>query len=284
MECPSAEVSVEQQESVDAAPASPEPAESAPSAPASPPTAPPPAVASSLRQRPTTTFSSSAEAAPFKLRATSSPAGASSSESAPGSDDGFDSDGEGGALPQQGWSSFPGFLVAQLGLGSGAAEAEAEAEANADDKRAGVYNFLAVPLCLEPMLLFGYVTCLDCFLQLFTFLPLRVLGALWSLARRRRLSAAQSCDMLRLLIIAAVSYMLLRIDMSQAYHSVRNQALLKLYVIFNVLEIFDKLFTSFGQDILDSLYEAAARKRRWHGGLVRAAATWWAGGLGDVGW
>ena len=41
--------------------------------------------------------------------------------------------------------------------------------------------------------------------------------------------------------------MLLRIDMSQAYHSVRNQAMLKLYVIFNLLEIFDKLCASFGQ-------------------------------------
>ena len=33
----------------------------------------------------------------------------------------------------------------------------------------------------------------------------------------------------------------------QAYHSVRGQAVIKLYVVFNVLEIFDKLCASFGQ-------------------------------------
>ena len=49
---------------------------------------------------------------------------------------------------------------------------------------------------------------------------------------------------------------------------VRNQATLKLYVIFNVLEIFDKLCASFGQDILDSLYASAGGRRRWRGGLA----------------
>jgi len=156
-------------------------------------------------------------------------------------------------------SSFSGYIASQMGRDDGS---ETGGEDGVAAKRAGVYNFLQVPLSLEPMLCFGYLTCLDCFLQLFTFLPLRVLYGAWSLARRRRLSATQSCDVMRGLMIVVVSYLLLGIDMSQAYHSVRNQAMLKLYVIFNVLEIFDKLCASFGQDILESLYDAAARRRR----------------------
>ena len=38
-----------------------------------------------------------------------------------------------------------------------------------------------------------------------------------------------------------------RLASPQAYHSVRGQAVIKLYVVFNVLEIFDKLCASFGQ-------------------------------------
>jgi hypothetical protein len=56
--------------------------------------------------------------------------------------------------------------------------------------------------------------------------------------------------------------------MSHAYHSVRNQAMLKLYVIFNLLEVFDKLCASFGQDILDSLDASVGSRRRWRGGLA----------------
>ena len=75
-------------------------------------------------------------------------------------------------------------------------------------------------------------------------------------------------DELRAVLIAAVSLLLLKIDTSHTYHSVRNQAMLKLYVIFNLLEVFDKLCASFGQDILESLFESAQRPRRWRGGLA----------------
>ena len=37
--------------------------------------------------------------------------------------------------------------------------------------------------------------------------------------------------------------------------------MIKLYVIFNMLEIFDKLCTSFGQDILEALYSGTLHNR-----------------------
>jgi hypothetical protein len=43
-------------------------------------------------------------------------------------------------------------------------------------------------------------------------------------------------------------------DISMIYHHVRNQALIKLYVIFNMLDIADKLCTSMGQDAITTIH------------------------------
>ena len=55
-------------------------------------------------------------------------------------------------------------MAGQFGVGP-----DSDAKEHADDEpvslwRSGVYNFLQVPCNLEPMLSFGFVTCLDCFL------------------------------------------------------------------------------------------------------------------------
>ena len=171
-------------------------------------------------------------------------------------------------------SSLTSFITRALD-GGGSSSTEAERAENDDDddikaaklRRAGIYNFMQVPWNLEPLMLLGYLACLDCFLSYVTFTPLRVISGLISFMRGKWLTRAQSCDLLRSALIFTVSTLLLKVDMSHTYHSVRNQAMLKLYVIFNVLEIFDKLCASFGQDILDSLDSAGGRRRRWRGGL-----------------
>ena len=169
--------------------------------------------------------------------------------------------------PPQPAPSFASFLSRSVvglsePLPSSAADDDVKAGGSGSDDddatRAGIYNFLQVPFNLEPLLLLGYVTCLDCFLQLVTFLPLRVLGALLRALRGHRLTRNQSRHVVRFVLVLSVSSVLLKVDMSHAYHSVRNQATLKLYVIFNVLEIFDKLCGSFGQDILDALDASAS--------------------------
>lgn len=54
-----------------------------------------------------------------------------------------------------------------------------------------------------------------------------------------------------LLVFGAVA--LQAFDTSRIYHSIRGQSVIKLYVVFNVIEIFDRLCSSFGVDVLDSL-------------------------------
>eukprot|EP01114_Cavostelium_apophysatum_P023622 TRINITY_DN8958_c0_g1_i1.p1 TRINITY_DN8958_c0_g1~~TRINITY_DN8958_c0_g1_i1.p1 ORF type:complete len:616 (+),score=128.94 TRINITY_DN8958_c0_g1_i1:103-1950(+) len=127
------------------------------------------------------------------------------------------------------------------------------------DKREEVYNFIQVPFYLETMILYGVLLCFDVFLFLFTFLPIRVIRAAIMLvlslfSSRWKLSKDQYWDLLRALIMTITTVALLYIDTSRLYHYIRGQAILKLYVIFNVLEIFDKLCCSIGLDIFDALF------------------------------
>lgn len=124
-----------------------------------------------------------------------------------------------------------------------------------------VSNFLNIPVAIEKIIGFGFVLCLDSFLYTFTILPIRfalawtrfVLNAFSRSAPP--LPPSQKADILRTLLLV-VSIMILNplTDASQIYHSIRGQDTIKLYVIFNALEIGDRLCASIGQDILDCLF------------------------------
>ena len=121
-----------------------------------------------------------------------------------------------------------------------------------------VSNFFAIPLEVERFMWFGYLICLDSFLWLFTSLPLRCLRSLSRLFKLRSLSMGQRFDLVRMLMFVLCCYFFMWMDASRLYHSIRGQAVIKLYVIFNVLEIGDRLFCSFGQDLLDSFFSKYA--------------------------
>ena len=55
---------------------------------------------------------------------------------------------------------------------------------------------------------------------------------------------------------------LLPISIGKLYHWIRGQAMLKLYVLIAIVEIFDRLMCSLGQDCLDSLYWNTTRRPR----------------------
>ena len=139
--------------------------------------------------------------------------------------------------------------------------------------RALVYNFLILPYFLERLLTTGFCICLDCFLYLFTILPFRVAlltgrlivrGVVWPVRRAPPSSSVSSAvspalsDVLRFLLLLLSWYWLSLIPMSRIYHYIRGQSVLKLYVIFNMLQISDRLFASIGEDILDALFSSVA--------------------------
>ncbi|CAH1783993.1 unnamed protein product [Owenia fusiformis] len=154
-------------------------------------------------------------------------------------------------------------------------------EAKYTEKRERVYTFVKIPREVEKFMFYGFFQCVDSFLFIFTFLPLRFLLALLKIlthpcgvvikGSRRVLEPAQIIDILKVLIILCVTTVLTYVDLSMMYHIIRGQAVIKLYIFYNMLEVADRLFSSFGQDILDALFWTATEprnRRREHVGVL----------------
>lgn len=124
-----------------------------------------------------------------------------------------------------------------------------------------VSNFLSIPLAMEKIIGFGFILCLDSFLYTFTILPIRFALATirfflnFFRVSKLPLPPSQKADILRMmLLVVSIMVLIPLTDASKIYHSIRGQDTIKLYVIFNALEIADRLCASIGQDILDCLF------------------------------
>ncbi|KAJ2746992.1 hypothetical protein GGI20_000888 [Coemansia sp. BCRC 34301] len=86
----------------------------------------------------------------------------------------------------------------------------------------------------------------------------------------RWLSPTQLFDFYRGLLLIFTCAILSRMDAAQMYHSIRAQSSLKLYFIFSALDIFDRLLSSFGHDVVDALQSTVTdpRSLRWKSGLA----------------
>lgn len=69
-------------------------------------------------------------------------------------------------------------------------------------------------------------------------------------------------DILKGLLMIVTCWVLMRFDASRMYHWIRGQAAIKLYVIYNVLEVSDRLLGAIGQDVLECLFSREALERR----------------------
>lgn len=78
-------------------------------------------------------------------------------------------------------------------------------------------------------------------------------------------------DILKGLLIISTCLVLMRLDASRMYHWIRGQAAIKLYVIYNVLEVGDRLLSAIGQDVLECLFsrEALERNPDGHSKILR---------------
>ncbi|KAJ3362900.1 Transmembrane anterior posterior transformation protein 1 [Allomyces arbusculus] len=107
----------------------------------------------------------------------------------------------------------------------------------ADQKSERLSNFFQVPVEVEKTLWLGYVISLA-----------SLVSSKWEVHPNHVM------DVYRFVILASAVAILLQIDPSHTYHFIRGQSMIKLYVIFNLLEVCDRLCCSFGMDILDSLF------------------------------
>lgn len=167
-------------------------------------------------------------------------------------------------------------------------------------KRRGVYNLVQVPMRLERLFVFCFCICVDEFLHLFTVLPLRCAFAALkfilmclehagkhaggflplrasSIPGPRQIPwlycSGTVIDWMHMSIFVFTSVVLASFDISSVYHSIRGQSVIKLYVVFNVMEIFDRLCCSFGVDILDSLGWTTANAVNYFNSKRQAASV-----------
>ncbi|KAL8634954.1 MAG: hypothetical protein Q9228_007507, partial [Teloschistes exilis] len=76
------------------------------------------------------------------------------------------------------------------------------------------------------------------------------------------LGPCNKADIVTGFLILTSCVILMQFDASRMYHGIRGQAAIKLYVIYNVLEVCDRLFSALGQDILECLISKETLERR----------------------
>ena len=128
-----------------------------------------------------------------------------------------------------------------------------------------IYNTVfKVPYEVERVLSLGSLLGVDAVLSALTLLPLKSAICVWELlapprearggaAAARGVTADDLSNGAWLATLVAVSYALTRIDVSFIYHYIRSQDTIKLYVVFNILDIMDKLFLSFNTDTFEAM-------------------------------
>ncbi len=133
-----------------------------------------------------------------------------------------------------------------------------------------IMNMIKLPFYLENFMVFGLLSCLNSFLKMLVILPLKIIIDISVLImkfrsqfiintnneserRREYLSIINLKNLLfaSLLILAMIFS---NVDTSKIYHTIRAQSSIKLYVMFGVFEISDKLLATVGQDLLNVLF------------------------------
>jgi len=135
-----------------------------------------------------------------------------------------------------------------------------------------VYIFLRIMGRMESLMFYGILCCTDIFFSVFTLIPLRCLVSFfkvlfWPIRRFlngpcKIIHQSQLMDWARVALVIITCFApyspLLYWNTSVIYHTIRGQELIKLYIIFNMLEVADRLIASIGQDCMDTLFWSIA--------------------------
>lgn len=130
-------------------------------------------------------------------------------------------------------------------------------------------NFVKLPLTLENFMTFGLFYFFVVFIHWLIVIPLRgVIHSLlyirnagiawWNKTKRKGRSLSSMLkfknDLITISCLILTLYKLLQMDTSKIYHNIRAGTAIKLYFMVQVLEIFDRLLSSSGQDISKLVY------------------------------
>lgn len=127
-------------------------------------------------------------------------------------------------------------------------------------KEERVKNFIIIPWSMEGVMFLGFLMSLHSMLSLFISTPIKLIIDLffqWPLKvfnfllfKRERVLFHS--DLQKIFLIFFVLWILLgNVNYSQIFHLIKAQGTVKLYVIYNLLEVADRLASSFGLDVMD---------------------------------
>ncbi|XP_065649427.1 transmembrane anterior posterior transformation protein 1 homolog isoform X2 [Hydra vulgaris] len=133
------------------------------------------------------------------------------------------------------------------------------------ERRKRVYTFVKTPKELEKFLLFGFLLCFDVFLFVFTFLPIRILFALFTAVKRllfcnrgNLVEPAQKIDLMKALhtILNLLQVIVLNVALNSY-----NKALLTIMISNQFIEIKSSVFKRFEKNNLFQISCSDARER-----------------------
>lgn len=121
-------------------------------------------------------------------------------------------------------------------------------------------NMCQIPFYLEKFMIFTLLASLDGLLYYFTVLPTKIIQrlCLYGIAATRHdknnTKYSQTYKERCILCLIMISTVVLsNLDTSKSYHRIKRQNTMKLYMLFNVLEMCDKMLASVGQSLLNVL-------------------------------
>ncbi|XP_037960944.1 protein TAPT1 homolog [Teleopsis dalmanni] len=147
-------------------------------------------------------------------------------------------------------------------------------------RREQVQNFVRIPLELEQFMIFGLLQCLDSIINVFTYLPIRVIRAYcklivgffityWFRDRTQRiLTYSEYYELIKYSYFLICCLIVICVDTNYLYHIIKTQSMFKLYIFYNMLEIGERVLSIYAQYPLDAFYYTVtqtndSRSRSW---------------------
>ncbi|QLL32704.1 hypothetical protein HG536_0D02260 [Torulaspora globosa] len=126
---------------------------------------------------------------------------------------------------------------------------KAEESVEVDQELEQLTNMTRIPLRLEKFMLWTLLACFDCFLHYFTVMPLRIISDIFQIRKNGKWLSRTHTERFMVFLIVIASIVLSKMDTSKAYHRIKRQSSVKLYMLFGVLEMADKMLASMGQSL-----------------------------------
>eukprot|EP01017_Pseudomicrothorax_dubius_P037278 TRINITY_DN5447_c0_g2_i1.p1 TRINITY_DN5447_c0_g2~~TRINITY_DN5447_c0_g2_i1.p1 ORF type:complete len:433 (-),score=73.90 TRINITY_DN5447_c0_g2_i1:65-1303(-) len=129
--------------------------------------------------------------------------------------------------------------------------------------KSGAYQLFLIPKNYERICFLTFLLSLDAVLHSFLIIPLQILISpfVWLKQRNFGLPVQFKCAIAHVIIVISSYLILEKISLSAFYHFIKGQPFVKLFVVINTIEIFDRLMIFMGDYLLRTLWNRIETER-----------------------